>query len=190
MASCMLRVTQCFASRPRRMRTRCISVRGQAAFHLWAGAPGFTVVQTPLCEVFVAAARFSLVALESVVELTVMEGVVLVALPAHPSSPAIMVAAGEQVALRPGLSRPEPIPVLNVERRFAWTRGELFFDGESIAEAAAILNRFNQLQFDPSPQIAHLSVSKHRCALNDRGLNDVTFSRRGSNGASAYMALR
>lgn len=154
--------------------------RGQAAFHLWAGAPGFTVVQTPLCEIFVAAARFSLVALESLVELTVMEGVVRVALPAHASSPAIMVSAGEQVTFRPGLFRPDPTAVSNVERRFAWTRGELFFEGESIAEAASIFNRFNQLQIEPSPEIAHLSVSKHRCALNDpRSFVDRFVGERG-----------
>lgn len=104
--------------------------KGQAAFHLWTGSRVFTVVQTPLCEIVVAAARFSLVILESLVELTVMDGLVRVALPAHASSPGIMVAAGEQVTLRPGLFRPDPIAVSNAERWFAWTRGELFFENE------------------------------------------------------------
>jgi len=30
-----------------------------------------------------------------------------------------------------------------------------------------MFNRFNQLRIEPSPDIAHLSVSSHRCALND-----------------------
>lgn len=140
---------------------------GQAAFHLWAGARRSFIAQTPLCQIFVDAARFALVVMETMVELTVAEGTVRVVVPSDASSTGVTVAAGQQLVLRPGVLRPELVAVSDVEREFGWTRGELFFSGETIGEAAATFNRFNLVRIEPSPEVAHLSVGSQRCALDD-----------------------
>jgi len=142
-------------------------LEGQAAVHLWAGSRRFSIVQTPLCEIIVSGARFALVVLESMVKLTVAEGAIHVAVPSRGSASPSIVPAGHQLTLRRGTSTQELISVADPEREFSWVRGELVLDGLSIAEAAALFNRFNEVRIEPSPEVGYLAVSSYRCGLND-----------------------
>lgn len=78
------------------------------------------------------------------VEVLVSEGKVAIAAPHVPV--AAPLAAGQAAVLQAdGMSVSEVAPQL-LERRLAWTSGRLEFRGESLAEAVAEFNRYNQRQ--------------------------------------------
>ncbi len=80
----------------------------------------------------------------SEVEVLVSEGKVAIAAPDVPA--AAPVSAGQAAVVLPGrMSVSDMTPQL-LERRLAWTAGRLEFRGESLAEAVAEFNRYNQRQ--------------------------------------------
>lgn len=146
---------------------RVYLTRGQAAFDLQHGAGRSTLVTTPLCEILVTAARLSVSVADSLVVVTVAHGMTRVIAAVQANWPALTLAAGQKLTVRPGVAHPERIVVDEVERELAWTRGrgELFFNGETIGEAASTFNRFNEVQIHVSPEIAGLSVYKNQGEL-------------------------
>lgn len=139
---------------------------GQAAFELWGGVRTFTRVLTPWAEIAVAAARFGVLTLESMLQVAVAEGSVRV-VTSDASLGEVVLTAGQKLTLRAGAVQVESIARAQAAREIAWTQGDLYFDGESLLEATATFNRFNELQIIPSPAIAHLSVGVHQCAVSD-----------------------
>ena len=78
------------------------------------------------------------------VEVLVSEGKVAIAAPHVPA--AAPLAAGQAAVVQAGgMSVSDVAPQL-LERRLAWTSGRLEFRGESLAEAVAEFNRYNQRQ--------------------------------------------
>jgi ferric-dicitrate binding protein FerR (iron transport regulator) len=139
---------------------------GQAAFQFWDGVRAITRVLTPWGEIAVAAARFWVLVLESMLVVTVAEGSVrVVSSEAHLG--AMVLTAGQKLTIRAGDAQVASIAAGRTAREFAWTQGDLYFDGETLLEAAATFNRFNVLQISPSPALAHLSVGAHQCDLSD-----------------------
>jgi transmembrane sensor len=87
----------------------------------------------------------------SQVEVLVSEGKVAIAAPHVPAAPPL--AAGQAAVLLPGRMTVSEVTPQLIERRLAWTAGRLEFRGESLAEAVAEFNRYNQRQIrlaDPS----------------------------------------
>jgi ferric-dicitrate binding protein FerR (iron transport regulator) len=139
---------------------------GQAAFHLWKGMHTSTLVTTPLAEIIAAAAKFIALVSDSQLEVGVAEGSVRVILSAF-GLPDVVLRAGEQLTLHRGALPTQVIKRVDVERKLAWTRGIFYFDGETLAEAVATFNRFNELQIVASPELSGLTVPAHRCVLSD-----------------------
>jgi transmembrane sensor len=76
---------------------------------------------------------------------------VAIAAPHVPAAPPL--AAGQAAVLLPGRMTVSEVTPQLIERRLAWTAGRLEFRGESLAEAVAEFNRYNQRQIrlaDPS----------------------------------------
>lgn len=87
----------------------------------------------------------------SQVEVLVSEGKVAIAAPHVPA--AAPLAAGQAAVVVPGRVTVSEVTPQLIERRLAWTAGRLEFRGESLAEAVAEFNRYNQRQIrfaDPS----------------------------------------
>lgn len=141
-------------------------ISGQAAFHLWKSL-SVTVVKASLCEIVARTGRFALAPVGSLQVITVAEGVIRVIVSAGAASREVMLKAGERLTIRPGDSSPKPVAVPDAERAFTWTAGELSFANETIREAAAIFNRFNQVQIEVSPEIADYSVGYDQGPLNN-----------------------
>jgi transmembrane sensor len=139
---------------------------GLAAFHLWRNAAAPTHVTTTLGEIFAAAARFYVLILDSLVEITVAEGRVRVR-SSLLNAEEVVVNAGQKLTLRPGGVLVQPIGLTHAERGFAWTKGYFDFDGETLGEAAAAFNRFNDLQIVLTPKAAGLVVASSRSPLNN-----------------------
>ncbi|MEJ0039593.1 MAG: FecR domain-containing protein [Gammaproteobacteria bacterium] len=57
----------------------------------------------------------------------------------------LFLKAGEQVVV-PASGIAEPVRAVDSERELAWAKGRLVFDNESIARAAELFNRYNQVQ--------------------------------------------
>jgi ferric-dicitrate binding protein FerR (iron transport regulator) len=138
---------------------------GQAAFHLWKGVRTSTLVTTPLAEIIATAAKFVALASDSRLEIAVAEGSVRVVLSAF-GLPEVVLRAGEQLTLHRGV-KPQPIVHVNAQRKLDWTRGIFFFNGETLGEAVATFNRFNELQIVASSELVGLRVGIHRCALSE-----------------------
>jgi transmembrane sensor len=139
---------------------------GQAAFHLWKGMHTSTLVTTPLAEIIAAAAKFFALVSDSQLEVAVAEGSVRVILSAF-GLPDVVLRAGEQLTLHRGAEPIQVITRVDVERKLAWTRGIFYFNGETLGEAVATFNRFNELQIVASPELSGLTVPAHRCVLSD-----------------------
>lgn len=147
--------------------------RGQFAFNLQHASGQSTRVTTTLCAILsTAAAEFAVTLIEAVsqsaVIVTVARGVIelLPTAPAHPSG-LIILKAGQKLILRAGLSGPQPLTVADPQHDLAWTKGILFFKGESINEAALRFNRFNDRRIIVAPSIADVSVGSARAPLNN-----------------------
>jgi ferric-dicitrate binding protein FerR (iron transport regulator) len=54
----------------------------------------------------------------------------------------MVVTAGHELTIQRG-GPAQLIALRNVERKFEWTQGELYLDGETLLEVAAMFNRFN-----------------------------------------------
>lgn len=139
---------------------------GLAGFHLWRNPATPTHVTTMLGELFAAAARFYVLVLDSLVEITVAEGSVRVR-SSLLNAAEVVVNAGQKLTLRPGGVLVQPIGLTHAKRGFAWTEGYFDFDGETFGEAAAAFNRFNELQIVLTPKAAGLIVASSRSPLND-----------------------
>jgi transmembrane sensor len=75
--------------------------------------------------------------------------------------------AGQQVRFLP--LHPLPAPTAVSRRDMGWTRGMLSFDGVSLAEAVATINRYNRLQIVVAPRTANLRISGAFHATDPQG---------------------
>jgi len=88
------------------------------------------------------------------VRVTVTEGVVSVSPPADgANTPSALVGAMQEAALAPGPAAPavKPVALPEIERRLAWTSGKIMLEGQTLAEAAAEFNRYNERKLIVSP---------------------------------------
>lgn len=99
------------------------------------------------------------------IEVLVTEGRVAVArgaLSVEPSAPVSTLStlsAGEAALAEAGGLVVRDIPAVEVERRLAWQGGELVFQGETLAQAAAEFNRYNRKQLSiGDPSLADLQI--------------------------------
>jgi transmembrane sensor len=79
-------------------------------------------------------------------------------LPTAPRSPNILLSAGEQVTVQPGLA---PLPkVANLSTATAWTQRRLVFESSPLTEVAEEFNRYNTRQLIVrDPELVHFHVS-------------------------------
>lgn len=68
------------------------------------------------------------------------------ALSGHPRSQSLLVQAGEFLLIRASLGVPSRFNPAELDRRMAWTQGMVVFQGDSLKDAVAELNRYNKRQ--------------------------------------------
>lgn len=89
------------------------------------------------------------------VRVTVTEGVVSIA-PRGRQAPRL-VEAMQRAALGP-TPRVEPVSAVEIERSLAWTEGRIVLEGQTLGEAAAEFNRYNDRKLVVSPAAAPARV--------------------------------
>ncbi|GFE83688.1 hypothetical protein GCM10011487_56880 [Steroidobacter agaridevorans] len=141
-------------------------LNGQAAFHLSPSMQSTTRVTAPLGDILAVAAEYAVLALDSLLVVTVVKGSVRV-VSSLLSASEVVVNAGQKLTLRRGEVSSGSIVQVDARRELGWMQGDFHFDGESFGEAASSFNRFNETQIILSPAIARLTVPTHQCALTD-----------------------
>lgn len=117
--------------------------RGEAVFDVAKDRARPFVVKTNLADVRAVGTVFAVKA-EDGLEVSVSEGVVAVE---RGGKVLAHVAAGETFALsRSGEVRRAAGQLEHIERELAWREGKVAFAGETLAEAAAEINRYNRRQ--------------------------------------------
>jgi transmembrane sensor len=79
--------------------------------------------------------------------------------------------AGDDVIVRASAVEKRKLDQKDVARRFAWTDGHVIFDGETLAEAVAEMNRYNHWQL----QIADRAIEKMRIGGEFRATDPERF---------------
>lgn len=133
--------------------------RGEALFEVAHDAARPFVVESPLGSVRAVGTKF-VVRIEAEKQLAVLvtEGKVLVARPESPATPleagAELRAAGESLAVK-------AVPAERIQQDLAWRVGNIYFNGEPLAEAAAQMQRYAETRIAVDPRVAHYHVGGH-----------------------------
>jgi len=156
-----------FSLRPA-TRARTVHLHsGQAAFHLQPSTQLSTEIVTSIARVVADAAGLAVLMHDSLLEVTVAEGVAHV-FPIASHIPQYVLRAGQQLRLRQDAATPPATMRVDAERELGWIQGDLYVDGgEKFGDIAATFNRFNELQIVPSPEVARLPVPAHQYPLSD-----------------------
>lgn len=133
--------------RLRRNRREITLLRGEATFEVAPDEARPFIVVAGNTAVRAVGTAFNVEEGDTRVEVLVTKGVVAVGPPrevvAHRGAPA-MVDAGQVAIAASSIIRVESVNQEEIERRLAWHRGMLEFDGQSLADVAAQFNRYNE----------------------------------------------
>jgi transmembrane sensor len=121
---------------------RIVLRRGEASFDVAHNAQRPFLVTADDVTVKAVGTRFAVSRTEDDVEVTVEEGLVAVA---DAKAPARLIRRNEEYVAVAGGGHKSALEPEEVERRLAWRRGLLIFDGESLGRAAERVNRYSKL---------------------------------------------
>ncbi|HEX6859554.1 MAG TPA: FecR domain-containing protein [Caulobacteraceae bacterium] len=141
--------------------------RGEAVFEVAKDKARPFVVKTPLADVRAVGTVFS-VRSDDGLEVSVSEGVVAVE---RGGKVLAHVSAGETFSMtRSGEVRQTGGQIDVIQREMAWREGKVAFAGETLAQAAAEINRYNRRQVKiADPQISDLRVGGYFRATDPEG---------------------
>lgn len=141
---------------------------GEAVFEVAKDSVRPFVVRTHLVDATAVGTRYG-VAINDGVTTTVTEGVVRVGHRGGSEKGAsTAVTAGQELHVRTGLSIDASLRNVDGVRKLSWSAGWLVFDADTVRDAAAALNRFNDLQIVvDSEEIAKRRIQYYRARLNE-----------------------
>lgn len=139
-----------FARDERRVRL----AQGEALFAVAKDASRPFIVETTAGEVRVTGTKFN-VRLESaeVVEVTVLEGSVVVTLPGSKSEP-FKLAPGDQLIVTSGAASIHQVTGDQLQDAIAWVKGFVVFDNMPLRDAAARYASYHDKRIDVDPAVA------------------------------------
>ncbi|KQZ76485.1 hypothetical protein ASE06_07260 [Sphingopyxis sp. Root214] len=120
--------------------------RGEASFKVAHNAQRPFVVSADGLKVRAVGTEFAVGIEESGIEVTVEEGVVAVGDGANASAQPRYIRRNEQFVAAETGPRKVVLDAADVERRTAWRKGLLVFDGQQLGAAAAEVNRYSDLR--------------------------------------------
>ncbi len=154
-------------------RHRTVTLDGDGYFHVIHDASRPFIVRTSRGEVRDLGTRFVVRARgrEPRVDVAVAEGTVVIGKNATPATSVISALGGDSVVLNAGeiatideAGQSSPVAVSDVEKYFAWTRGQLVFDRAPLDDVLAELNRWFAEDFvlgDPALGKVRLTTVLH-----------------------------
>jgi transmembrane sensor len=132
-------------------------VRGRAFFEVRHDAQRPFVVHAAGREVVATGTRFDVRLYSESVRVVLVEGIVSVRSPRKAASPTIL-HAGQQLVDSPGMA--PVVSAANVDETMNWQRGFVTFSDDTLAVAAAELNRYSRDQITiADPKIARMRVT-------------------------------
>jgi transmembrane sensor len=147
---------------------------GEALFRVASDPNRPFVVQAGNVRVRAVGTEFDVRRSDRGVEVTVAEGTVDVWRELASHEPAVRVAAGSRTFItREEISAPQALTGAQVERSVEWTTGTIDFNGKTLGEAAAELNRYNRRAIviaDPA-LAAHKIIGRFRVTDPDAFAN-------------------
>ena len=159
-----------FAAGERRVRL----AQGEALFAVARDAARPFIVETAAGEVRVTGTKFN-VRLESteVVEVTVLEGSVVVTLPGSKADP-LRLAPGDQLVVTGGAGNVHQVTADQLKDAIAWVRGFVVFDNMPLRDAAARYASYHNKRIEVDPAVAAKTYGgKQRIADLDGFLKSV-----------------
>lgn len=165
---------------------------GEALFEVAKDSARAFVVHAGTVSVRAVGTVFGVRAVGPEVAVTVTEGVVEVARPdAVGSATPQRVTASERAVVTAGQGiRVQPVTAAQVERRFAWRDGMLAFDGESLGEAVAEINRYSRQEIViDDPALAARQVVGLFRASDTQGFADTVAAALGAESVDQDAAI-
>lgn len=142
--------------------------RGEALFDVTPDASRPFTVQTALGAVTARGTSFVVRLSEGEMRTTVLRGVVEgVAANRRAESPPVVLEANQELQVASGAASKVELSAQTVERRLAWRDGMLAFDGETLREAVANVERQTGVHFTfEDPSIADLRIGGYVSATD------------------------
>lgn len=141
-----------FTAGERRVRL----TQGEAFFAVAKDAARPFIVETAAGEVRVTGTKFN-VRLEAadVIEVTVLEGSVLVA---GPQGAPQKLAPGDQLVLRAGAPDLRQVPLEQLQDAIAWLQGRVIFSGTRLRDAAARFAQYHGVKIEVADAVADVEI--------------------------------
>jgi transmembrane sensor len=140
-------------------RRDIVLARGEALFDVAKDPTRPFVVRAGEAEVRALGTAFNIRLREKVVELTVTEGVVAVEEHAAVRTPARQVVQGRGAVIATGAVAEVDLDPEVLRRRLLWRDGVVEFEGDTLEQAAAEFNRYNERRLVVAdPQVASIRV--------------------------------